>query len=70
MTSCLFGKLVRIPSAMSVPPLSLVDFATTTGGSAVMHDTAPSAANGLQKTPEAAVSKENGRQRSTPSSLS
>ena len=49
MTSCLFGKLTRMPSAMSVPSLSLVDFATTTEGLAVMHDTAPRAANGLQK---------------------
>ena len=69
MTSCLFGKLAHIPSNKSLPLLSLVDSATTTGGSAVMHDTAPRAANGLQKTPEAAVSKENGRQRFTPSSL-
>ena len=42
-----------------VPRLSLVDSATTTGGLVVMHDTARRAAHGLQKTPEAAASKEN-----------
>ena len=61
MTSCLFGKKARIPSALkSVPRSSLVDSATTTGGLVVMLDTARKAAHGLQKTPEAAASKENG----------
>ena len=62
-------RQVGTHTEQQVLALSLVDSATTTGGSAVMHDTAPRAANGLQKTPEAAVSKENGRQRFTPSSL-
>ena len=41
-----------------------MDFAATTRSLAALVDTASMVANGLQKTPEAVVSSENGRQRS------